>query len=692
MGVRALRWSVLGAALVTLAALAAVTPALLASGSVEWSVRALLGELRFRLDGVGLLCSALAALLWAAATLHAGAALAAEAPRRALRYHATALVTLLAIVTVFTAADLLTLYVGFEWLGISAYLFVVHNGSSAADAAGKKYLVLTLAGGFAVLTGALLVQALGGGDLATPLPLDPDRAGIRLAAALCLLLGFAVKAGALGVHTWLPDAHSAAPASASALLSGVMLKAGAYGIVRTLAGLFGGDAAAVWPSQQALGLLLLWWGVATMLVGVALALRQRHAKRLLAYSSVSQMGVVLAAIGAAAYLGDGGAVGWTGTVAHILTHGFAKGLLFLGVGAVISAAGSAEFDRLGGLARRLPWTFALLIIGAAALVGAPGTSGLVSKSVVHHALEYAAAHDLAQGGRHALALAERLFTLTSIGTAAVLVKLLVLTFLGRPRSAAAATAREGPLALRAALLVPATALLLVGVRPQWLEAPIAATLASWGLPSHGVAERLGAPLRETGDVSAVGLALVLGACVYVVSEQLALDRRPAPAWASLDAAALRLWRTVAALLFGAQCVAARGARVVDGQLGALRVPRQAEAGAQTLLARLGRLPAWSRDASASVQGGHGALRTRALRWLRGLLEALERWSQRLDDSWRLARDRASLDEAERERWLRSARRRINRHSRDVGLAMAALVLTWLLVLASLAPGALSGRG
>jgi formate hydrogenlyase subunit 3/multisubunit Na+/H+ antiporter MnhD subunit len=94
--------------------------------------------------------------------------------------------------------------------------------------------VLTLAGGFAVLTGALLVHALGGGDLAAGLALDPERPGIRLAAAVCLLLGFGVKAGALGLHTWLPDAHTAAPAPASALLSGVMLKAGAYGIVRTL--------------------------------------------------------------------------------------------------------------------------------------------------------------------------------------------------------------------------------------------------------------------------------------------------------------------------------------------------------------------------------------------------------------------------------------------------------------------------
>ena len=683
----ALRWSVLATALATLVALALLTPAVTASGSVEWSVGALLGELRFRLDGFGLLCTALAALLWAAATLHAGAALADDPPRRALRYHATALVTLLAIVTVFTAADLLTLYVGFEWLGISAYLFVVHSGSSAADAAGKKYLVLTLSGGFAVLTGALLVHALGGGDLASGLPADPEQAGVRMAAAVCLLIGFGVKAGALGLHTWLPDAHSAAPASASALLSGVMLKAGAYGIARTLVGLFGGEAATAWPSQQALGLVLLWWGVATMLVGVVLALRQRHAKRLLAYSSVSQMGVVLAGIGAAAYLGDGGAVGWTGAMAQVLTHGLAKGLLFLAVGAVISAAGSAEFEHLGGLARRLPWTFALVLVGAAALVGAPGTHGLVSKSVVHHALEYAAASDLAHGGAHALGLAERLFTLTSVGTAAALTKLLALTFLGRARSEAAASAREGPVMLRLAALGPASALVLLGVRPQWLEAPIASALGAWGVASDGVADRLTAPLRHGGDIAAVAVSLALGVGVFVVSQQLALDRRPAPAWASLDRFALRVARLVAALLVGGQGAAEAGARAVEERVSAMRVPPTTAAGARTVLERIARLPAWSQGAGESLDAGRGALRARALRSVRAALEAMDRWSHRLDDSWRLARDRANLDEAERERLLRRARSGIDRHSRDVGLAMAGLVLTWLVVVVSLMMGA-----
>lgn len=690
MAARALRASVVVCALAALAVLAMLAPAIAAQGQVQWSVPALLGELRFRLDGLGALLTALAALLWTASTLHASSALAHDPPRRALRYHATALVTLLAIVTVFTAADLLTLYVGFEWLGLSAYLFVVHSGSPAADAAGRKYLVLTLAGGFAVLTGALLVYALGGGDLASGLPADPEHAGLRVAAAVCLLLGFGVKAGALGLHTWLPDAHSAAPASASALLSGVMLKAGAYGIVRTLGVLFGGEAAHAWPSQQALGLALLWWGVATMLVGVVLALRQRHAKRLLAYSSVSQLGMVLAGIGAAAYLGEGGAIGWTGAMTQMLTHGLAKALLFLGLGAVISAAGSAEFERLGGLARRLPWTFALVAIGAAALIGAPGTSGLVSKSLVHHALEYAAAHDLAQGTGHALALAERLFTLTSVGTAAALTKLIALTFLGRPRSDGAATAREGAPLAAVAVALPAVALVLLGLRPEWLAVPIATTLHGWGLAGDAVAAQLLAPLGDARDWAAVAVSLVLGVVVFAVSEQLAFDRRPAPAWASLDRLALTAARAVAAVLVGGQAAAEAGAQALEARYEALRAPAAAGERWRALGERLLRLPTEARETGASLEAGRWALRARALRALRAVVDVIDRWSARLDESWRVARDRTSLDEAERERLLRSARSGIDRHSRDVGLAMAGLVLTWLVVLASLLLGGGAG--
>jgi len=666
--------------------LAAAVPAVLADGALEVAFPALLGTLRFRLDALGLTVALLAGLVWGASSLHASAYLAGESIARTLRYHLTSLVTLAALLTVVSAADLITLYLGFEWLGLAAYLFVVHTGSKTAEAAGLKYLVLTLAGGFAVLTGALLVHALGGGDLAAPLALDPERSTLRVVAAACLLVGFGVKAGALGLHTWLPDAHTAAPGPASALLSGVMLKAGAYGIARTLTGPFRADAGAGLAAlQQAetLGLVLLWWGVATMLVGVVMALMQRHAKRLLAYSSVSQMGFVLAGVGAATYLGEAGAIGWTGAIAHVVNHGLFKALLFLGVGAVITSAGSGELASLGGLARRMPWTFALVLVGVAGIVGVPLLNGFVSKSVIHHALDYAAA----EGRGHGLAVAERLFVITTVGTAAALLKLTAAVFLGRPRGDGARDASEAPLAMRLALVPLGAAVVALGLRPQLLAPLVGSSLQAWGLPSASVERWLTSPATHLPDLSAAAVALAAGLAVHVLARRFGVYERSFPAWASLDLAALTVARAVRGALEGAQ----RAGDQVSTRAGhAGADARSAGSRVAAAVARLGRRIADAvprRSSSAATATDAAGRATDGARWsnrVRSLGDAVAALAHQLDRSWRLALESGRVADDDRERLARLARARIQRHSRDVGLAMALVVVVWLVMLASLA--------
>lgn len=663
----------------TLAILAAV-PQVLAHGALEAAFPALLGTLRFRLDALGMLVALLAGVVWSASGLHACAYLADETPARARRYQLTSLVTFAALLTVVMAADLVTLYLGFEWLGLVAYLFVVHTGSKAAEAAGTKYLVLTLAGGFAVLTGTLLVHALGGGDVTVALAFDPARPGMRIAAAACLLLGFAVKAGALGLHTWLPDAHTAAPAPASALLSGVMLKAGAYGIVRTLTGPFRPDveaAAAALQQAQTLGLVVLWWGVATMLVGVVLALLQRHAKRLLAYSSVSQMGLVLTGVGAATYLGDAGAIGWTGALAHVVNHGLFKALLFLAVGAVITRAGTGDVAALGGLAQRMPWTFALTLVGVAGIVGVPLLNGFVSKSVLHHAIDDAVARDLG----HGLVVAERLFVLATIGTAAALTKLTAGVFLGAPRSDGARAAREAPWTMRVALVPLALAVVALGTRPHLLAGLLASALGSWGLATDGVVGWLSEPITHAPDLSAALFALVVGVGLHVGAGRSGLYGLDLPAWASLDRAALASVRAARAGMEGAQRVtsalAARASRALASA--GTRIGRSQQALGTSWRSLVPAAPKMPR-VRASVDAGWPAA---PRRWGAALVRALEG----LDRSWRIALEGGRLADDDRERLARLARERIQRHSRDVGLAMALVVLVWLVLLASLAGSA-----
>jgi formate hydrogenlyase subunit 3/multisubunit Na+/H+ antiporter MnhD subunit len=663
---------------VALASAVALLPAVLAHGRVTAVLPLVLGQVTFSIDGVGLLFALVATFLWLCATLHAGAYLRHD--DRPLRFHLTSLVALTAMLGLVTAGDLVTLYVFFEWLGLSAYLLVVHAGGAAAERAGVKYLVMTLLGGFAVLAGVLLVHALGGGDLATPLGIEVGREGLRAAAAVLLVLGFGVKAGALGLHIWLPDAHTAAPAPASALLSGVMIKAGAYGIFRTVASLYGadGEAAVVAVGQgEALGLALLGWGTATMSIGVVMALWQREAKRLLAYSSVSQMGFILVGIGAARFLGEDGAIGYSGALLHVVNHGLFKALLFLALGAVIHATGSGDMARLGGLARRMPWTFAFVVVAAAGITGVPFFNGFVSKSVLHHALEYAAA----AGHGPALDFAERVFTLTTVGTAAALIKLVTMVFLGRPRSDAARTGVEAPARMLAAMGVLSFAVVAVGLRPQALSPLLARGLETWRLPTVDVERWLTSPIGHGGDLQAALLALSLGALVHVVlARTRAYDRAP-PIWLSQDRLVLAAIRTSV---------------LAVQRIGTLRATL--EASARGLAPRVGEGVREVVLRTPFAAGGAGVPPSERLhdgarrldRAWRGLLRAAEGWARRLDRTLRLREGRAEapapdVTALDRERLVLATRRRIQRDSRDIGLAMGVLFTMWLLFLASLLP-------
>jgi len=693
---------VVGAAGLTFAGVVALTPAVLAHGAVTTHVPAVLEALRFTLDGVGLLFALVVTFLWTCASLYAIDYLHHDGRER--RYHLTSLLTLAAMLGVVMAGDLITLYLFFEWLGLAAYLFVVHTGTPAAERAGLKYLVLTLLGGFSVLTGVLLVHGLGGGDIGVPLALEPGAEGVRLAAAVFLVLGFGVKAGMLGLHIWLPDAHTAAPAPASALLSGLMIKAGAYGILRTVGGLFGGTAAAspaaaLQGEQLALAVLLV--GTVTMFAGVVMALWQHEAKRLLAYSSVSQMGFILVGIGAAGYLGGGGGIGWTGALLHVANHALFKGLLFLGIGAVIHATGVGDLRRLGGVARHMPWTFAFVLVAAGGIAGVPGLNGFVSKSVLHHALEYAEAH------RHlvVLAWAERVFTLTTVGTAAALTKLLAMTFLGRPRAELAKPTVEAAWGMRGAMGALAAMVVVLGVRPQAAAPVLAAAQEAFGLSGASVERWVSSPLGHAGDLRAALTALALGALVHLIASRTRAYDHPPPAWLSLDRMLL------AAIGAGAVAV-----RWLAAERAALETAARQlfEHERDVLLEAAAHPPVAARRSWLRLRVSVLALATRASahwqaaeRLTRELGRRLDE-TRRLDENRRLAREAeavaaasardatlgaahlaaeaAAADAApvvaDQEYLMLATRRRIQRDTRDLSLNVGVLFLVWLAFLAT----------
>ncbi|OUN76925.1 NADH-quinone oxidoreductase subunit E [Alistipes sp. An54] len=279
---------------------------------------------------------------------------------------------------------------------------------------------------------------------------------------LVFLAGFGMKAGLFPLHVWLPEAHPAAPSHVSALMSGVMIKTGIYGILRTTAAL--GDL----PVLHTAGVILLVVGIVTGLWGVILAAMQNDVKRLLAYSSIENIGIILLAAGIAA-LGKASGnqmvalCGIAGALLHALNHSFFKSLLFFGAGNILSQTHTTSLDALGGLTKHMPLTSLLFLAATAAICALPPLNGFVSELLVYLGLL-----DGIASGSNVLASAAGLAALALIGGVAVLAftKLYGTVFLGSPRSHEVAEASEVDNLRLAAMALPLAGILLVGLFPR----------------------------------------------------------------------------------------------------------------------------------------------------------------------------------------------------------------------------------
>ena len=327
-------------ALLVWAPLPGLAAALLAGGQAPLVIYADRLRLTLTLDSPSAMLLGVAALLWSAAGAYARVYLG-ERPGAA-RFAGWWLLTLAGSLGVFVAGDLVTFYFAFAMVSLAAYGMVVHDATDRARRAGAVYLALAVLGEvFLLFAFALLAVSIPGASLAISdaVAVLPD-APMRDLIILLLLLGFGLKAGLVPLHVWLPLAHPAAPMPASAVLSGAIIKAGIIGLIRFLPFDMGMPA---WG--EALGVL----GFVTAFYGVALGITQRNPKTILAYSSVSQMGVVMAALGFG--LAGADATALTSSAFHASHHVLAKGALFLAVG-VAYATGDRRAARGLGIAAR----------------------------------------------------------------------------------------------------------------------------------------------------------------------------------------------------------------------------------------------------------------------------------------------------------------------------------------------------
>jgi hydrogenase-4 component B len=315
---------------------------------------------------------------------------------------------------------------------------------------------------------ALLAARTGGWEL------GPMRERADLLPLFWLALaGFGLKAGMFPLHIWLPSAHANAPSHVSAILSGVALKMGVYGLVR-----FSG-----WlPVPEAAGWTVATLGVVSAVLGVAFALGQHDLKRLLAYHSVENIGIILIGLGFALIAAAHGHPAWgqlalAGGLLHVWNHGLFKALLFLGAGSVLHATGTREMSRLGGLWRAMPWTAGCFALGAVAISGLPPLNGFVSEWLVYLGLFDAV------GSRSPVAWAAVpaavLLAMTGALALACFVKVCGVVFLGLPRTDAAKNAHEcGPL-MRAPMLLLAAACVAIGLAPVLFWPAVARAAAAW---------------------------------------------------------------------------------------------------------------------------------------------------------------------------------------------------------------------
>lgn len=327
------------------------------------------------------------------------------------RYYISFFLTFLATAGVFLSADLFTLYVFFEIMSFTSYVWVVFDEKKESLRAGETYLAIAIIGGMVMLMGLFLMRAAAGGLI------EVSNSLLLQAAGLCLLFGFLAKAGAFPLHIWLPKAHPVAPAPASALLSGILTKTGIFGVIWISVTVF-------WENKD-YGRWLLVLAVITMVLGGILALNSHNLKEVFACSSVSQIGFILVGIAAVCILGEDSTLAVRGTILYMVNHSLFKLVLFLVAGVVFMNLHKLDFDEIQGFGRKKPLLQYIYLMGAMGISGIPFFSGYISKTLLHEGL--------CETG---FAIAEELFLLSGGLTVCYMLKVYVLLFVQKNKNEA----------------------------------------------------------------------------------------------------------------------------------------------------------------------------------------------------------------------------------------------------------------
>lgn len=421
---------------------------------------------------------------------------------------------------VLTVSNGLHFLIAWELFAVSGYfLITLDRQRRDARAAGWLYLAASHAGTICLFAFFALLASHNNGSW----ELGPMRERPELAPLFWLaLFGFGVKAGFFPLHVWLPSAHANSPSHVSAIMSGVAIKMGIYGIVR-FSGWLPIPTAAPWA--------IMGLGTASALLGIAFSFVQNDFKRLLAYCSVENIGIIMIGIGVALLAATHGDASWgrlalAGALLHVWNHGAFKSLLFFCAGSVLHTTRTREMSRLGGLLRTMPWTAGLFALGSLAVAGLPPLNGFVSEWLIYLSLFDAAA------GREAIAWfsipTAIILAISGAIAMATFVKAASTTFLGRSRTRTAEHSSECGVWMRGPMLALAGICVIIGLAPVLFCPAISATVAGWRSGQTDIQAL--APIFTLGAVQMTLVIFILAAATLLWTRTCREDVRHGPTW------------------------------------------------------------------------------------------------------------------------------------------------------------------
>lgn len=400
------------------------------------------------------------------------------------------------------ARSSLLFLLGWELMALSAYFLLTSDDlDQEVRAAGTLYLICTHIGTLALFGFFALLSRLSGSYLLPQAASLDGSSPLATGLLLTAMLGFGLKAGIMPLHIWLPSAHANAPSHISAIMSGIILKMGIYGLVRTFS--FFHSIPLWW------GVVILALGVISAVVGVVFAIGQHDLKRLLAYHSIENIGIIFigigcALIGVAQNSGLLILLGLAGGLLHVINHALFKALLFLGAGSVIHASGTRQIDQLGGLLRQMPYTATFFMIGAVAICGLPPLNGFVSELLIYLGLFNGV---ISGSGAAALALAAPFLALVGGLAVACFVKVFGVAFLGTARTNLTKSAIEAGQTMKLPMAALALFCCLIGLIPILMVVPLQAAVTAW-YPNLDTSLQLAA-LAPFGWLTMLGLLLLV---------------------------------------------------------------------------------------------------------------------------------------------------------------------------------------